>query len=102
MRPAGWAHLAQDKLPTQRITTVGLHTEFGGESGDLEFQVAHEFQYDGDTSLYEDEETEQFYGKLLDLRAIVPQILLKDQPPPVETEVKDTADKGELMQIQLS
>lgn len=53
-------------------------TEFGSDDTDLEFNAAQEFNYDGDTSLYEDEETQQFYEKLLDLRAIVPQILLKD------------------------
>lgn len=52
--------------------------EFGKDDGDLEFNAAQEFNYDGDTSLFEDEETQQFYENLLDLRAIVPQILLKD------------------------
>lgn len=54
--------------------------KFGGsgEDGDLEFNAAQEFHYDGDTSLYEDEETQQFYEKLLDLPAIIPQILVKE------------------------
>ena len=56
----------------------------------MEFNAAQEFQYDGDTSLYEDEETQQFYEKLLDLRAIIPQILLKDTPV-----VEEESDGGE-------
>ena len=56
----------------------------------MEFNAAQEFQYDGDTSLYEDEETQQFYEKLLDLRAIIPQILLKDTPV-----IEDESDGGE-------
>lgn len=58
----------------------------------MEFNAAQEFQYDGDTSLYEDEETQQFYEKLLDLRAIIPQILLKDTPVVEEPESADTAE----------
>ena len=71
-------------------TTYSCCSEFGGEDGDLEFNAAQEFQYDGDTSLYEDEETQQFYEKLLDLRAIIPQILLKDTPV-----IEDESDGGE-------
>lgn len=74
--------------------------EFGGEDGDLEFNAAQEFQYDGDTSLYEDEETQQFYEKLLDLRAIIPQILLKDTPIE-EEEATDENKEAEKSKYEL-
>ncbi|KAF6041633.1 UPF2 [Bugula neritina] len=60
--------------------------KFGGDDLDLEFNAAQQFEYDGETSLYEDEEMQQFYEKLLDLRAIVPQILLKDKEEDLKIE----------------
>ena len=69
-------------------------SEFGGDDGDIEFNAAQEFHYDGDTSLYEDEETQQFYEKLSDLKAIVPQILLKDSQISQETADKDKQEEN--------
>lgn len=72
------------------------YAEFGGEDGDIEFSLAQEFHYDGDTSLFEDEETQQFYEKLSDLKATVPQILLKESQQaeesrePEEEELTDS------------
>lgn len=73
--------------------------EFGGDDLDLEFNAAQQFEYDGETSLYEDEEMQQFYEKLLDLRAIVPQILLKDSqvsqaPSPDKAEENSEANQS--------
>lgn len=69
--------------------------EFGNKDDDIEFNSAQEFQYDGDTSLYEDEETQQFYENLLDLRAVLPQILLKDAPKPGTSDNSKDGDGTE-------
>ncbi|XP_067945290.1 regulator of nonsense transcripts 2-like isoform X2 [Watersipora subatra] len=76
-----------------------VNHKFGGDDGDIEFSAAQEFHYDGDTSLYEDEETQQFYEKLADLKATVPQILLRDSQPsegtPAEEELAESPSKKE-------
>ncbi|XP_059153524.1 regulator of nonsense transcripts 2-like isoform X2 [Physella acuta] len=53
-----------------------------------------EFQYDGDKTLFEDEDTRSFYETLPDLRAFIPSILYKDSE---NTHIKDdlkNADTG--------
>ncbi|XP_064632125.1 regulator of nonsense transcripts 2-like [Lineus longissimus] len=56
---------------------------------DLFSPMKGEYQYDGDLTLFEDEETRQFYENLPDLKAIVPGILYKDSentaPPATES-----------------
>jgi len=49
--------------------------------------------YDGESSLFEDEDTRQFYENLPDLKAVVPQILYKDSE--AASSVAHEADEGE-------
>ncbi|XP_060600449.1 regulator of nonsense transcripts 2-like, partial [Ruditapes philippinarum] len=49
-----------------------------------------EFQYEGDTSLWEDEETRTLYETLPDLKASIPGILYKESESASKDEVKET------------
>ncbi|KAL8621336.1 hypothetical protein ACOMHN_053357 [Nucella lapillus] len=60
-----------------------------------------EFQYEGDTNLFEDDDTRCFYENLPDLRALVPGILYKDSEHSAKEEAKEVdplmeEDLGEL------
>uniref|UniRef100_A0A2C9JCU8 Regulator of nonsense transcripts 2 n=1 Tax=Biomphalaria glabrata TaxID=6526 RepID=A0A2C9JCU8_BIOGL len=53
-----------------------------------------EFQYDGDKTLFEDEDTRSFYETLPDLRAFIPSILYKDSENSLTKDVLKNADTG--------
>ena len=40
--------------------------------------MLYQYQYEGDLTLFEDEDTRMFYEHLKDLRAFIPGILYKD------------------------
>ncbi|KAH9494812.1 Regulator of nonsense transcripts upf2 [Bulinus truncatus] len=52
------------------------------------------FQYDGDKTLFEDEDTRSFYETLPDLRAFIPSILYKDSENSSSKDALKNADTG--------
>ncbi|CAL1527027.1 unnamed protein product [Lymnaea stagnalis] len=53
-----------------------------------------EFQYDGDKTLFEDEDTRSFYETLPDLRAFIPSILYRDSENISTKDALKNADTG--------
>ena len=45
-----------------------------GQDAHLTHCLLLQYQYDGDTSLFEDDDTRQFYETLPDLKAIIPGV----------------------------
>ena len=53
-----------------------------------------EFQYEGDKTLFEDEDTRSFYETLPDLRAFIPGILYRDSENTSGKDDLKNADTG--------
>lgn len=63
-----------------------------------------EFQYEGDTSLFEDEDTRTFYETLPDLRSLIPGILYKESEHASskdETKEDETGLEGDIESLKI-
>lgn len=67
----------------------------GGSALDTASDIP-EFPFEGDLGIFDDEETRSFYENLVDLKAIVPQILYKDSEQTVVAEDVVQDDSKEL------
>ena len=61
-----------------------------------------EFEYDGENTLFEDEDTRQFYENLPDLKALVPQILYKDSEHTGKSEhvIQDLPEENDAVDVE--
>ncbi|XP_025107630.1 regulator of nonsense transcripts 2-like [Pomacea canaliculata] len=111
------AHSAFHKLHSNAIVLADLldedmpefPSEDAAEEGGNNFDIFNplkdaEFQYEGDSNLFEDDDTRCFYENLPDLRAVIPGILYKDsEHSSTKDGVKesDTALEDDLGQLEV-
>jgi regulator of nonsense transcripts 2 len=96
---AALADLLDDDLP--ELPQEALKADDPG-SVDIYCPSDKEFEYAGENSLFEDEDTRQFYENFPDLKAIIPGILYKDSVPQSEKneESKPSDSVEELLDVE--
>lgn len=102
-----FADLLDEKLPELPDEDYKQDSDVVG--CDIYHPMKDEFEYLGDTSLFDDEDTRQFYENIPDLKAVIPGILYKDsekapqmeQDIPLEDEQLDIEELEKALNLEM-